>query len=74
MEEVQHMIFSYKDNQIAKNVWLPYGNPRWMEISNNPFRGSEDVDVDVPKLEELLTQDVLWLKMATARKGELLAT
>lgn len=28
------------------------------EISNQPFRGSEDVDVDVPKLEELLTQDV----------------
>ena len=44
------------------------------EISIQPFRGSEDVDVDVPKLEELLTQDVLWLKMATARKGELLAT
>lgn len=30
-----------------------YGNP--LEISN--FGGSGDVDVDVPKLEELLTQD-----------------
>jgi len=48
----------------CKERWLPYESPRWMEISNQPFRGSEDVDVDVPKLEELLTQDV-WERISS---------
>ena len=37
------------------------------EISNQPFGGSEDVDVDVPKLEELLTQDV-WERISSWRE------